>query len=129
MTLLLIEPSTLLRERLAAILASLGCVEIVEAAAFRKASQVIRMLQPEIVVMDAELTDGHGLDLLFLARAECPSTCLIVVNSNTSEPYRKRWLQAGADHCFDLSDQIDQLLNVVMRHSQMYQCLVPQRKY
>ena len=118
-----------MRVRLAAILASLGCVEIVEAATFGKASQAIRALRPGIVVMDTELTDGHGLDLLSWARTECPLTCLIVVNPNTSEPYRKRWLQAGADHCFDLTDQIDQLLNVVIDRSQMYQCLIPQRKY
>jgi hypothetical protein len=41
---------------------------------------------------------------------------LIVVSSNSSEPYRKRWLQAGADHFFDLSVQIDPMLNVVMRY-------------
>lgn len=129
MTLLLVEPSTLLRERLVAILASLDCVEIVETAAFGKASQVMRTLQPEIVIMDAQLTDDRGLEFISQARTECPSTCLIVVNPNSSEPYRKRWLQAGADHCFDLSVQIDQLLDVVIRHSQMCLCSTPQRKY
>jgi DNA-binding NarL/FixJ family response regulator len=129
MTLLLVEPSTLLRERLAAILASLGCVEIVETITFGMASQVIRTLQPKIVVMDAQLTDGSGLELLSVARAECPSACLIVVNPSSSEPYRKRWLQAGADHCFDLSVEIDPFLDVVMHHSQMYVCSIPQRKY
>ncbi len=129
MTLLLVEPSTLFRERLAAILASIGYVEIVESATLEMASQIIRTLQPEIVVMDAELTDGGGLELLSVARAECPSACLIVVSQNSSEPYKKRWLQAGADHCFDLSVQIDQLLDVVMHYSQTYLCSIPQRKY
>ncbi len=129
MTLLLVEPSTLLRERLAAILASLGCMEIVETATYEMASEVIRSQQPMIVIMDAQLTDGSGLELLSVARVECPSACLIVVNPNSSEPYRKRWLQAGADHCFDLSVQIDQLMEVVMHHSQMYVCSIPQRKY
>lgn len=122
MKLLLVEPSILLRERLAAMLTSLGCVEIVETTAVEDAGQVIRAMQPEIVVMGAQLPDESGLEALARARSECPSACLIVVSSYSSEPYRKRWLQARADHFFDLSAQIDQLLNVVMRHSQTHLC-------
>lgn len=116
MKLLLVEPSILLRGRLAAMLTSLGCVEIVETTAAEDASRVILAIQPEVVVMDAHLPDEAGLEALARARSTCPSACLIVVSSNSSEPYRKRWLQAGADHFFDLSVQIDPMLNVVMRY-------------
>lgn len=98
-------------------LTSIGCVEIVETTAMEEASQVIRVTQPEIVVMDAQLPDESGLEALARARAECPSACLIMVSFNSSEPYRKRWLQAGADYFFDLSAQIDPLLNAVRRHA------------
>ena len=116
MKLLLVEPSILLRERLAAMLTSLGCVRIVETTAVEDASQIVRAMQPEILVMSAQLPDESGLEALARARSECPSACLIVVSSYSSEPYRKRWLQAGADHFFDLSAQIDLLLDVVMQH-------------
>jgi len=125
MKLLLVEPSILLRERLAAMLTSLGCVEIVETTAVEDASRVIRDMQPEIVVMDAPLPDETGLEALARARSECPSACLIMVSSYSSEPYRKRWLQAGADHFFDLSAQIDMLLKVVMRHCKTHLCSRP----
>jgi DNA-binding NarL/FixJ family response regulator len=122
MKLLLVEPSILLRERLAAMLTSLDCVEIVETTVVEDASRAIRAMQPDIVVMSAQLPDESGLDALARSRAECHTACLIVVSSHSSEPYRKRWLQAGADFFFDLSAQIDLLLNVVMRHSKTHLC-------
>jgi len=120
MKLLLVEPSILLRERLAAMLSSLGCAEIVESTAVEDTNRIMRLMQPEIVVMDARLPDENGREALARARYACPAACLIVMSSYSSEPYRKRWLQAGADHFFDLSAQIDLLLNVVRRHSQAH---------
>lgn len=125
MKLLLVEPSMLLRERLTAMLSSLGCVEIVETAAVEEARHLIPAMRPEIVIMDAQLPDEGGLDALSRARAECPSACLIVVSAHSAEPYTKRWLQAGADHFFDLSAQIDLLLKVVQHHCQTHLCSMP----
>jgi len=120
MKLLLFEPSILLRERLAAMLASLGCAEIVESTAAEDTNRIMRLMQPEIVVMGARRPDEGGCEALARARHACPSACLIVLSSYSSEPYRNRWLQAGADHFFDLSAQLDLLLNVVRRHSQAH---------
>lgn len=117
MKLLLVEPSILLRERLAAMLSSLHGVEIVEIAALEHASRAMRGVQPEVVVMGAQKPDEGGLEELARARFECPSACMIVVSSYSPEVYRKRWLQAGADHFYDLSAQIDLLLNTVTRYS------------
>lgn len=117
MKLLLVEPSTLLRERLAAMLASLHGVEIVQTAKVENARRAMRGMQPTVVVMDAPKPDESGLDALARLRSECPSACLIVVSSYSPEAYRKRWLEAGADHFYDLSAQIDLLLNTVTHHS------------
>lgn len=115
MRLLLIEPSDLLRERLAAMLASLGCAEIIEAISVEEAAQFILVLRPEIVIVDAGLPDRGALDALAWAREKCPAACLVVVSVHCAEPYRKRWLQAGADDFFDLSAQFDGLVKRV-RH-------------
>lgn len=115
MRLLLIEPSVLLRERLAAMLAGLGCAEVIEATSIEEASQFILLLRPEIVIVDAGLPDRRALDALTWARAKCPAAWLVVVSSHAAEPYRKRWLQAGADEFFDLSAQVEGLVKRV-RH-------------
>jgi two-component system response regulator DegU len=118
MKLLLVASSTFLRKRLSAILDCLDYVEIFEATVVKETSQEILAMQPEMVVMNAQLPDENGLEALARLRSECPSACFIVISCNSSELYRKRWLQAGADHCFDLTVQIDQFLNLVLHHSQ-----------
>lgn len=116
MKLLLVEPSPLLRERLAEMLASLHGVEIVESAAVETASLAMRGMQAEIVVMNAPKPDENGVEALARIRSESPSACLIVVSSYSPDGYRKRWLEAGADHFYDLADQIDLLLHTVTRY-------------
>lgn len=114
MKLLLIDPSTLLNERLERILANLDCVEVVEATTtVEDATRVMQSLRPEIVVMNAWLPDGEGIGVLARVRAESPSACLIVMSHDSSAPYKKRWLRAGADYCLDLPVQIELLLDVV----------------
>jgi len=67
MKLFLVEPSILLRERLAAMLASLGCAEIVESTAVEDTNRIMRLMQPEIVVMDVRLPDERGCEALAAA--------------------------------------------------------------
>ncbi len=125
MKLLLVEPSILLRERLVAMLASLRFVEIVEASTVDDACRVKQAILPEVVVMDAQLPDERGIEALVRVKAECPFVCLIVISANATEPYRKRWLGAGADYFFDLSSQLEQLLEIVMQRSRARSCLTP----
>lgn len=122
MRLLLIEPSALLRARLAAMLANVGCAEIIEAASIRDATRLILTLSPEIVIVDAGLPDQSALGALAWTRAQCPDAWLVVVSVHCAEPYRKRWLEAGADDFFDLSAQIDGLVKRVQQCCQMRHC-------
>ncbi len=129
MKLLLVEPSILLRERLAAMLASLGCVELTQAAAVEEVAHMILAIQPEVVIVDACLPDEGGLGVLLRARLDCRSACLVVVSAHFAEPYRKRWLQAGADHVFDLSTQVDLLLKMVRHQCRTHSCSIPRHEY
>ena len=125
MKLLLVEPSNLLRERMVAILATFPFVEIVEATTVDDACQIKHAVQPEIVVMGVQLPDENGVEALARMKSEYSSACLIVITPYASEPYRKRWLHAGADDCFDLSVQLEQFLEVLKRNSQGCSCSMP----
>lgn len=118
MKLLLVASSIFLRKRLAAILDCLECVEIFETTVVNEISQEMLAMQPEMVVMNAQLPDENGLETMTRIRSEYPSACVIVISCNSSELYRRRWLQAGADYCFDRAVQIDQFLDLVLHHSQ-----------
>lgn len=125
MKLLLVEPSILLRERLVAMLASIYFVEIAEASTVDDACRLKQVILPEVVVMDAQLPDEISIEALGRVKTECPLVCLIVITPYAEEPYRKRWLQAGADHCFDLSSELDQFMEIVKQHSRARPCLMP----
>lgn len=129
MKLLLVEPSNLLRERLVAMLSSFNSIEIVEATTVDGACQVKHVAPPEIVVIGAQLPDEDGVKSLVKMRAEYLSACLVVITPYASELYRKRWLQAGANYCLDLSIQIEQFLNIVVYHSRTQLCLIPVPQY
>lgn len=114
MRLLLVEKSVLLRERLVAMLAGIQGLDRIEtAASVEEASAVMRAARPDIVVIDACLPDGIGTKVLARIKAECAPGCVIVLSHDSADLYRKCWLQAGADHCFDINAQLDQLLNAV----------------
>lgn len=115
MKLLLISPSVLLKKRLGAMLASLDSAEVGIASTMEDVTRIVRTFRPEIVVLHASLPDGEGLETLARVKSECTSACIIVVSDCFSEVYRKRWHLAGADYCFDILLQVDQMLNTVMQ--------------
>lgn len=114
MKLLLLDPLVLVRERLGAMLASLDFVEVEIANTMEYPIQIIRSIRPEIVILRASMPYGGSIETLSMLKSECPSICLIAVSDlNLSEVYIKRWRLAGADYCFDILLQLDQLIDTV----------------
>lgn len=114
MKLLLLDPLVLVRERLGAMLDSLDFVEVEIANTLEDSIQIVRSIRPEIVILRARMPDGGSIEMLTMVKSVCPSICLIVVSDlDLSEVYVKRWRLAGADYCFDLFLQLDQLLDTV----------------
>ena len=120
MKLLLLDPLVLVRERLGAMLSSIDCVEVETVSTREDLIQTIRAVRPEIeiVILRARMPDGGSIEALSKVKSECSSACVIVVSDlNLSEVYIKRWRLAGADYCFDLSLQLEQLLGTVRQLS------------
>jgi len=67
-----------------------------EAEAWRQALKLIHALQPDIVLLDLNLTDGNGWDLLRHLEAEGIQTPVLVVSVCDEEVYAPRLLQSGA---------------------------------
>lgn len=65
------------------------------------AIESIRAYPPGVVLLDIQLVDGSGLEVLRVVRKEYPDTKVIVF-SNFAEPiYRKRCMDGGAYAFFD----------------------------
>jgi two-component system OmpR family response regulator len=111
---LVVEDAAPVRARMAALLAEVpGVVAVLEAGTLSEALLEFRAYAPQVVVLDLHLHDESGLGFVPLARQERPAVVIIVVTNLPSEQHRRQSLAVGADHFFDKSCELDDLLQVV----------------
>ena len=106
-------------EMLTELLASPGRVEVVGVAGTeREVIDSILSLRPDVVVLDLQLKDGSGTNVIKAVRATpaLPVIRLLVTSNHTSPQLRTGCLELGADDYFDkvkglglLSSKIDEL--------------------
>ena len=82
------------------------------------ATQAIRSLKPDVVVLDLQLREGSGTNVIKAVRAdrELAAVRIVVTSNHTSPQMRAGCLQLGADDYFDkvkdlglLSSKIEEL--------------------
>ena len=108
MKVFLVDDSLLIRQRLARMLLRVAGVQIVgEAFQPRDAASEIQRLKPDLVVLDVQLLNGTGMEVLQTIKKMEPTPVVIVV-TNYPE-YRNKYLAAGADYFFDKSTEFHRI--------------------
>ena len=93
----LVDDHDIVRKGVRALLEAEGDIEIVgEAATVADARRLVPPLAPQVLVLDDELPDGSGLDLLRDLRVLSPETRVLVLTSQESEETILEAMQAGA---------------------------------
>jgi DNA-binding NarL/FixJ family response regulator len=106
----LVEDSPLLRERVQAILASIpGAESVGHAASARAAIAAIQSARPDIVVLDIQLEEGSGFDVLRAVRASLPGVRFYVLTNFANDAYRRKAESLGAQGFFDKSHEFERL--------------------
>lgn len=74
------------------------------------AIEEIERLQPDLIVLDLQLAEGSGIDVLrhFSGRPDAP--VIIVLTNHCDTVSRSICIEAGASACFDKSTQFDEFL-------------------
>jgi len=111
---LLVDDSSIVRERLIAMLFEVSRIETVSQAKDQfEALGLLKRTDPEVVILDIEMPGGSGIDLLrYLKKRQRPP--LAIVLTNLSDPqYRKKCKDAGADFFFDKSSEFDNVAEVL----------------
>lgn len=111
MKLLIVEDSHAVSDRLRRIFAELPGVRVEAARTVRQGLEHWQAFRPEVVVLDLQLPDASGLDLLEQIKREEPATRVLIFSNHAF--YRKRCLAGGADCFFDKSMDFDALLTTV----------------
>lgn len=96
MTILLVDDHAIVRDGLKRLLADLGAGPIVEAASGREAVALARIERPALVILDLNLPDLGGLEVLTRLLREDPAVRVLVLTMHAEPLYASRALKAGA---------------------------------
>lgn len=109
MKVFLVEDAPLLRERLVALIASVGGINVGHADGAQQAIEGILARLPDAVVLDLHLREGNGFDVLRAVRKEAPAIGFFVLTNHPHEHYRANAERLGARGFFDKSSEFDKL--------------------
>ena len=113
-TLLLVEDSELIRNRMMALLTRVAGVGRVHCAPNLEVAQdLVERKQPDMIVLDLSLPDGNGMHWIRLLKTLAPGTAIAVFTNDATEFSRKKCLAAGAQWFFDKSADCDALVALV----------------
>jgi DNA-binding NarL/FixJ family response regulator len=109
MKVFLVEDAPLLRERLQALIASVGASTVGHADAAPEAIKSILAASPDVVVLDLHLREGNGFDVLRAVRKAAPAIVFYVLTNHPIDGFRIVAQRLGARGFFDKSTEFDKL--------------------
>ena len=111
---LVVDDSSVVRKRLAGLMAEAAAVEAVtEAGNAADALLAVTRFRPDVVILDLQMPEGSGLDVLRSLRRSNPCPTLVVLTNHTDDHYRRACREGGADFFFDKSTDLERVLEVV----------------
>ena len=114
MRVVIIDDSRVLRERLGSLIADLPGVELAGTAEGpRQGMALLARVTPDLVVLDLRFPDGNGLDLLAAIRRTPRPPAVIMFTNQPTPQLRSRCLEAGAEHFFDKTAELEALLATI----------------
>jgi len=116
--LFLAEDSPLIRVRLAEMFDDDANVAIVgEAETAAAAIEGILRERPDVVVLDVQLVDGSGLEVLREIRRVDPDIVFIVFTGYPTPQYRKACMEMGAGYFLDKNTEFERVKQIVVELS------------
>ena len=118
MTIYLVEDSQAVRERYLREFWSIPNVEVVGvSSAAKEAIAGIARTRPDLVVLDLNLSQGSGMEVLLAARKWSPKPQMWVVSNVDDQTTRVLVSRAGADCFFDKSTELDAFVDAVSQYA------------
>ncbi len=112
----LVEDSPVIRARLAALIRTIeGAALVGEASTVGGAIDGIRSTHPSAVILDLQLEDGSGLDVLKAVRAWAPALHVAVLTNYATDQHRRACMDAGAEFFLDKSSDFPRIREIVQR--------------
>jgi DNA-binding NarL/FixJ family response regulator len=111
MRVFLVDDSTIVLEKMTALISGLHGVEIAgRAMNADDAIQSIVQLKPDLVILDIRLNGGgNGMDVLKRIKKEIPPPIIIMLTNYPYPQYREKCRALGADYFFDKVTEIEKI--------------------
>ena len=110
----LVEDSDLIREHLTHMIKSVPGLDVVGGADHVEAAVAdIESLRPDAVIVDIQIVNGSGLDVLSQARERVPGLRSIVLTNFASSQHRKRAKDLGSDYFLDKSNEFKRIAPIL----------------
>jgi DNA-binding NarL/FixJ family response regulator len=109
-----VEDSPEVRKRLVAMLATVPGVNVAgEADSVRTATAGVLAAAVDVILLDLQLLDGSGLDVLAQVKPARPEVRVIVLSNLATPQYREASLAAGADVFLDKSHEFGRVPEIL----------------
>lgn len=109
-TIILVEDSTLVRERLREMLEEFSRIKLLGEYDNAAAAITALRLQPvDIVLLDIKLKGSSGLDVLRHVKGTHPATKVIVFTNHSDDEFRELFIRLGADYFFSKTHETQRL--------------------
>lgn len=116
LTVYLVEDSLAIRARLADTIRGIEGAELVgEAGSVGKAIAGIQSTHPAAVILDLQLEDGSGLEVLRAVRPDSPALHVAVLTNYATDQHRRACMSAGAEFFLDKSSEFPRIREIVQR--------------
>ena len=114
MEVFLVEDSQLVRERLESMLAQVpGATLVGHAARATDAIRDILATRPDLVVLDVQLAEGSGFDVLRALHKQAPELEVVMLTNYSADPYRQIAERFGARALFDKTKEFERVRDLV----------------
>lgn len=104
----------MVRERLESLLAAVPGVRIVgRAGRAREAISGILAARPDLVLLDVQLAEGSGFEVLRAVHERAPEIDFYMLSNFSSEPYWRLAADLGAQDYFDKSKDFERVRELI----------------
>lgn len=111
---LVVEDSLPLAVRIFSLLEGIPDVDFVlHSASSAESLRVIKQTRLDIVLLDINLPDGNGIDILKQLRILQPGSKVIMLTNFTTNAYRETCFKLGADFFLDKSNDFERIPQII----------------
>jgi DNA-binding NarL/FixJ family response regulator len=110
LTVYIVDDSEVMRERISESVTDIADIEIVgQSGDPFEALDTIRILHPNVVILDIRLPGRSGIDVLKDIKKESPAPLVIMITNYPYRQYRQGSMGAGADYFFSKISEFDMI--------------------